>query len=308
MAFTTFQTGAFVAALGVGFAEKVRAFPKSAKPRAVRDHGDLDPVLGRIGSLEVRLAITKKDIRRAQKLRFRVFFEEGGAIADARSALARRDVCPFDRICDHMLVIDHAAKNRFGRLKPKVVGAYRLLRKAVADRHGGFYSAQEFDIAPMLATHQGANFLELGRSCVLAEYRSKRTIELLWRGIAAYVQHYKIDAMIGCASFEGANPLQHALALSFLHHHAQASGEWAARALPERHVAMDMIARDKIDLRRALDALPTLVRGYLRVGAKFGEGAVVDRQFGTVDVLVIMPVAQIDAKYLEHFSPVARAA
>src|SRR5690242_1581116 len=88
MAFTTFQTGAFVAALGVGFAEKVRAFPKGAKPRAVRDHGDLDPVLGRIGALEVRLAITKKDIRRAQKLRFRVFFEEGGAIADARSALA----------------------------------------------------------------------------------------------------------------------------------------------------------------------------------------------------------------------------
>ncbi|MDB5543858.1 MAG: family N-acetyltransferase [Hyphomicrobiales bacterium] len=308
MAFTTLQTSAFVAALGFGFAEKVRAFPNAAKPHAVRDHGDLDPVLGRIGALEVRLAITRKDIRRAQKLRYRVFFEEGGAIADARSALARRDVCPFDRICDHMLVIDHAAKNRFGRAKPKVVGAYRLLRKAVADRHGGFYSAQEFDIAPLLAAHQDANFLELGRSCVLAEYRSKRTIELLWRGIAAYVQHYQVDAMIGCASFEGANPLQHALALSFLHHHAQASGEWAARALPERHVAMDMIARDKIDLRRALDALPTLVRGYLRVGAKFGHGAVVDRQFGTVDVLVIMPVAQIDAKYLEHFSPAARAA
>ena len=71
---------------------------------------------------------------------------------------------------------------------------------------------------------------------------------------------------------------------------------------------MDMIDADKIELRRALDALPTLVRGYLRVGAKFGDGAVVDRQFGTVDVLVIMPVAQIDAKFLEHFSPAAKAA
>ena len=109
--------------------------------------------------------------------------------------------------------------------------------------------------------------------------------------------------MIGCASFEGANPLKHALGLSFLHHHALAQGEWAARALPELSVGMDMISAETIDLRRALDALPTLVRGYLRLGATFGEGAVVDRQFGTVDVLVIMPVSKIDAKYLDHFSP-----
>ncbi len=297
------QTIAFKDAFTAGIGN----FPlKSSRP--VRDHGALDPSLGRMGSLEARLAITKKDIRRAQKLRYRVFFEEGGATADARSALSRRDICPFDRICDHILVIDHAAKNRFGRIKPKVVGTYRLLRKDIADKNGGFYSAQEFNIAPLLAKHGDKNFLELGRSCVLPAYRSKRTIELLWRGIAAYVQHYRIDAMIGCASFEGANPLKHALGLSFLHHHALAQGEWAARALPEQSVGMDMISAETIDLRRALDALPTLVRGYLRLGATFGEGAVVDRQFGTVDVLVIMPVSKIDAKYLDHFSPEKRAA
>lgn len=277
-------------------------------PRAVRDHGTLDPSLGRMGSLEARLAITKKDIRRAQKLRYRVFFEEGGAIADARSALARRDICPFDRICDHMLVIDHEARNKFGRKKPKVVGTYRLLRQDIAQQHGGFYSAQEFDIAPLLARHTGTRFLELGRSCVLPEYRSKRTIELLWRGIATYMQHYRIGAMIGCASFEGTNPLAHALPLSFLHHHAVSEGDWAAKALPERFVSMEMISKDAIELRRALDALPTLIRGYLRVGAKFGAGAVIDRQFGTVDVLVVLPVSAIDAKYLEHFSPTQRSA
>jgi putative hemolysin len=294
-------------AVVMGFGGTIRALPLKM-PRAIRDHGTLNPSLGRMGALEVRLAVTKKDIRRAQKLRYRVFFEEGGAIADARSALARRDICPFDRLCDHMLVIDHSAKNRFGRIKPKVVGTYRLLRKDVADKNGGFYSAQEFDIAPLLARHGDKNFLELGRSCVLPAYRSKRTIELLWRGIAAYVQYYRIDAMIGCASFEGANPLKHALGLSFLYHHALAQGEWAARALPEQSVGMDMISAETIDLRRALDALPTLVRGYLRLGATFGEGAVVDRQFGTVDVLVIMPVSKIDAKYLDHFSPEKRAA
>jgi putative hemolysin len=283
------------------------AMPKPVS-KPVRDHGTLDPCLGHIGALEVRLATTKKDIRRAQKLRYRVFFEEGGAIADARASLARRDICPFDRWCDHILVIDHAHVTRFGRLKPKVVGTYRLLRQEVAEQHGGFYSAQEFDLAPLLARHAGTRFLELGRSCVLPEYRSKRTIELLWRGIAAYMQHYRIDAMIGCASFEGTNALAHAQALSFLHHHAQADGNWAARALPNRFVSMDMMMKEAIDLRAALDALPTLIRGYLRIGAKFGAGAVIDHQFGTTDVLVILPIAAIDAKYLDYFSPVQRAA
>ncbi len=303
IAFIGKPTGMIRTALQASF----RALPKPLQ-RAVRDHGDLDPTLGRMGSLEARLAITKKDIRRAQKLRYRVFFEEGGAIPDARSALSRRDICPFDRICDHMLVIDHAARSKFGRLKPKVVGTYRLLRQDVAQQHGGFYSAQEFNIAPLLAGHPDTRFLELGRSCVLPEYRSKRTIELLWRGIATYMQHYRIGAMIGCASFEGTNPLALALPLSFLHHHAMGEGDWAAQALPERFQSMDMISKDAIDLRRALDALPTLIRGYLRVGAKFGAGAVIDRQFGTTDVLVILPVSAIDAKYLDHFSPTQRAA
>ncbi|MDB5650862.1 MAG: hypothetical protein JWL62_2382, partial [Hyphomicrobiales bacterium] len=152
------------------------------------------------------------------------------------------------------------------------------------------------------------NFLELGRSCVLPAYRSKRTIELLWRGISAYVHHYRIDVMIGCASFEGTNPLKLALPLSFLHHNAMAQGEWATAALPERHVSMDIIMQEAIELRRAVDKLPTLVRGYLRVGAKFGSGAVVDRQFGTTDVFVIMPVADIESRYLDHFSGMRSAA
>lgn len=276
-----------------------------AKPvaRPVRHYGDLNLTLGRIGSLEARLAVTKKDIRRAQKIRYKVFFEEGGAIADARSTITKRDICPFDRLCDHLLVIDHEARSKFGRKKPKVVGTYRLLRQNIAEKHNGFYSAQEFDIAPLLQKHPHVQFLELGRSCVLSEYRSKRTIELLWRGIATYMRHFNIGAMIGCASFEGTDPQKIALPLSFLHHHAASQDDWFAQALPERAVSMDMLAKDKIELRRALDALPTLIRGYLKIGAKFGAGTVIDHAFGTTDVLVILPVDAIDARYLEHFSP-----
>jgi L-ornithine Nalpha-acyltransferase len=263
--------------------------------------GGLGPHLAWSGSLELRLATKKSEIRKAQRLRYKVFFEEGGAAADAAAALIHRDICRFDKVCDHLLVIDHAARNRFGKIKPKVVGAYRLLRQEVAQRHFGFYSAQEFDIGPMLAKHPNSNFLELGRSCVLADYRGKKTIEMLWRGIWAYVKHHRIDAMIGCASLEGTDPEKLAAQLSFLHHHAMAGPEWVVSPLPQRFVAMNRFRVDQVDARRALAALPPLVKGYMRVGARFGAGAVVDRQFGVTDVFVVMPINEIEGRYIEYF-------
>ena len=284
------------------------AFPKALvialakKPKLVRDLNGLPAMPGRSGTLEVRLATTRKEIKTAQRLRYKVFFEEGGATPDAAAALTRRDICPFDHLCDHLLVFDHAARTpRLGRLKPKVVGTYRLLRQDVAARNGGFYSAREFDIAPLLARHPGLRFLELGRSCVLASHRSKKTLALLWRGLWAYVQHHRIDVMMGCASFPGANPLAHALPLRFLAGEAAAPPQWNARAHPRRRVAMSGPAEAKTDARKALAALPPLIKGYLRVGARFGDGAVVDRQFGTTDVFVVMPVAGIAARYAAHF-------
>src|SRR5205823_534371 len=105
--------------------------------------------------------------RRAQKLRYRVFYEEMSAIPDAAARVARRDVDGYDAICDHLLVIDHAGADGTTRQASRVVGTYRLLRQDVAERHGGFYSAGEFDIGSLVARHRGLAFLELGRSCVL---------------------------------------------------------------------------------------------------------------------------------------------
>jgi putative hemolysin len=269
--------------------------------KRVRDHGGLDPVLGRIGSLEVRLAETAKEIRRAQRLRYKVFYEEMSASARAGSILSRRDTDEYDAICDHLLVLDHDA----GKRKPKVVGTYRLLRQEVADRHGGFYTAGEYDIAPLVASHPGLRFLELGRSCVLKPYRNKRTVELLWHGIWTYVLHHRIDVMIGCASLEGTDPRELALPLSFLHHFARAPEGWRTAALPERYTPMDLMDKEEVDPKAALRALPPLIKGYLRLGATFGDGAVVDPQFGTTDVLVILPVSAITPRYIEHFGPAA---
>ncbi|WP_264581017.1 GNAT family N-acetyltransferase [Rhodoblastus acidophilus] len=281
--------------------------PRAGKRFTDPSDSGFGPSLGWSGSLELRIAVKKSEIRKAQKLRYKVFFEEGGATPDPKAALTRRDICRFDKVCDHLIVVDHMARNRFGQIKPRVVGAYRLLRQEVAQAHFGFYSAQEFDIGPLLARHPQSRFLELGRSCVLAEYRGKKTIEMLWRGIWTYVKHYRIDAMIGCASIEGTDVSQMTNQLSFLHHFAQAAPEWQTSPLAHCYAEMNRAPKASVDARRALASLPPLIKGYMRVGAKFGNGAVVDRQFGVTDVFVIMPIAEIDTRYIEYFDDNASA-
>ncbi len=271
---------------------------RSSACRKSRGAG-LDPILGRLGSLEVRLATATREVRRAQRLRYSVFYEERTAVpGGARSS--RRDVDAYDAICDHILVLDH---ERGSGAEPRVVGTYRVLRQEVADRYFGFYSAGEYDLAPLLAANRNLRFLELGRSCVLKPYRNKRTVELLWHGIWTYVLHHRIDVMIGCASLEGTDPDALALPLSFLHHYARAPEAWRARARDDRFTAMDRLPKEAVNPKAALQSLPPLIKGYLRLGASFGDGAVVDRSFGTTDVLVILPVAAISQRYIDHFGP-----
>jgi L-ornithine Nalpha-acyltransferase len=264
-------------------------------------------VYGQIGGLEVRLAETRSDIRRAQRLRYEVFYEEMAASPTFAAQMRRRDEDPYDSICDHLLVIDLTkAPTRAnpwpnGR-NPKVVGTYRLLRQEMAERGRGFYTQGEFDIAPLLAARPaGTRFLELGRSCVLEPYRTKRTVELLWHGLWTYVRENKIDVMIGCASFEGTDPSEHAMALSLLHHQSLAPPEWRCRAHADLYQPMNIIPREQLDLKAALKAMPPLIKGYMRLGAYVGDGAVIDRQFGTTDVLIVMPVAKINPRYFGHF-------
>lgn len=259
--------------------------------------------LGRIGTLEVRLARNGGEVKAAQRLRYRVFYEEMSAIPNASAQFHRRDVDEFDPVCDHVLVLDHDVppSKPFGRRKPRVVGTYRLLRQEVADLNQGFYTAGEFEIDKLIERKADLRFLELGRSCVLKPYRNKRTVELLWHGIWTYVLMHQIDVMIGCASLEGTRPDQLAEPLSFLHQNALAPEEWCVAALPDRHVSMDRLAPEAISTKAALHALPPLIKGYLRLGAYVGDGAVVDHQFGTTDVLMILPVARISERYIAHF-------
>ncbi|MBW0003653.1 MAG: GNAT family N-acetyltransferase [Hyphomicrobiales bacterium] len=276
--------------------ERARKRPLDKGPA---DHAEIN---GRLGSLEVRLARDARDLREAQRLRFRVFYEEMSALAHPMNALLRRDADRFDCVCDHLVVVDredHSQPAIGGG--SKVVGTYRLLRQDVAEERFGFYTSCEFDLAPLLAAHRDMRFLELGRSCVLASHRDKRTLELLWRAISAYVRRHRIDVMIGCASLEGTNPAALAEPLSLLHHHAPCPQGWEVRAHPQRHVPMNIVPKDVLDVKSALRSLPPLIRGYLRLGARFGDGAVIDRQFGTTDVFVLLRTSEIAGRYQDHF-------
>jgi len=262
----------------------------------VRRFDSASPLLGRIGNLEVRLARNAAEVKAAQQLRYHVFYEEMSAQPSKLQRMTRRDRDSFDRYCDHLLVIDN---DRTGAIGDRIVGTYRLMQGDRAALAGGFYTAQEFDIAPMLARHKGRRFLELGRSCVLKDYRGKRTVELLWQGIWAYVLRHDIDVLFGCASLSGTDAKALAAPLAFLQANAAAPAEWRVRA--HAHCGTFFDTAVDTDPRRALAVLPPLLKGYLRLGGYVGEGAVVDHQFGTTDVLIVLPRENINPRYVGYY-------
>jgi putative hemolysin len=247
------------------------------------------------GPLQVRLAESAVDIDAAQALRYRVFYETMGAHPLPGMARLRRDSDPFDEICDHLLVLDHSR----GDGAEAIVGTYRLIRRDAAQRCGRFYSAAEYDIARLIS-YRG-ELLELGRSCVDPSYRTRPAMSLLWSGIAAYVFHYDIALMFGCASLPGTDPDALAAPLSYLHHHHLAPARLRPRALAERYVEMNRLAAAAVDPIRTLAALPPLIKGYLRLGGFVGEGAVIDEQFNTTDVCVVVKTDLVAEKYSRHY-------
>lgn len=254
--------------------------------------------------LSVRLARDADDLLAVQKLRWQVFFAERGAAAvtQASEASTLLDHDDYDDLCDHLLVIDEAAP-----ADACVVGTYRLLRESVARAHSGFYSSGEYDLSPLLGGtwRESGELLELGRSCVLPPYRTSGTIALLWRGISEYIAQHGIALMFGCASFQGVDPAAHAPALSWLYHNHLAPEGMCPRVLAGTGVSMNLLAPGSFDERQAMLNLPPLIKGYLRTGAVFGDGAFVDHAFNTVDVCVVMPVDRIAGRYATRFSAAA---
>ena len=259
------------------------------------------PVLATSGALEVRLAETELEVEQAQRLRYAVFYDEMAAIPSAHMRESGRDFDKYDDVCDHLLVVDRDAHDEDGQ--PLVVGTYRLIREKDAAKVGGFYTSSEYDLLPMISgLPKGTKYLELGRSCVLKSYRNRPgTMQLLWKGLMAYVARFDIDVMFGCASIPGIDPNEMALPLSYLHHACAMPAELRVIARPELYVPMNVIPADQIDERDGIRSLPAMLKGYVRAGCRIGDGAVVDRQFATTDVFIYFPLSTMDARYRSRF-------
>lgn len=234
----------------------------------------------------VRLAHTAEDLRAAQRLRYDVFVTElggGGAMVDHAAQLEQDDLDPF---FDHLLLIDQRSD--------AVVGVYRLMRPEMAAKAGRYYSQNEYDLGPLLAS--GRRILELGRSCVHPDYRGGMAMYHLWSALARYVTQHHIEVLFGVASFHGTDIGALAQPLSLLHHRHLAPPELRVRALEKSFENMDLIDDAHLDRRVAMVQIPSLIKAYLRLGGCVGEGAYVDHAFNTVDVCLIMDTKQMSAR------------
>jgi putative hemolysin len=249
----------------------------------------------RSGNLGVRIAAGSTEIDAVQALRYRVFYQEMGARPDEATTASRRDRDIYDTVADHLLVVDHS----LGEGAENVVGTYRLIQREAARRIGQFYSAAEYDIACIEANP--GRILELGRSCVDDGYRNRAVMQLLWRGIAAYVFRNKIELMFGCASLPGTDPDTLAMELTYLYYNHLAPVAIRPRALQHRYIDMRRLDSQETDSRIALTRLPPLVKGYLRLGGFVGDGAVIDPQFNTTDVAVVVQTDLVTEKYYKHY-------
>ncbi|MGE4313854.1 MAG: GNAT family N-acetyltransferase [Pseudobdellovibrionaceae bacterium] len=255
-----------------------------------------DILSGANDEIHVRLAKTPEEIDAAQYLRYRVFYDECKAIPSEETNKAKRDRDEFDAYAEHLIVVD---PSRGRRATDYIIGTYRLITQKAASKLGHFYSSGEYDIAPMINTN--VPLLELGRSCVEEEYRTRPVLQLLWQGIAHYVFENDVGLTFGCASLHGTDVEKLALELSYLHHFHSCTPELRPRALESRYVDMNLLPVSAIDEAEAFHRLPPLLKGYLRIGAKIGDGAVIDHQFNTTDVCVVLPTSYVKAKYLRHY-------
>lgn len=253
-------------------------------------------------SFIVRLAQTDDDIRAAQRLRYEVFVEEMGATVPDEDARLRLERDRFDPYFDHLLLID---PDRAGDDLRGVVGVYRLMRNDAARAGIGFYGQSEYDLSPLLGPDRKT--LELGRSCVHADYRGGMAMHLLWSGLGDYVVEHGIEVLFGVASFPGTDLDALAAPLSFLHHNHLAPADLRVRAQPDHFAPMDRVPVGEIDRLAALRAIPPLIKSYLRLGGFVGEGAYVDHGFNTVDVCLLMDTARMTAKAREVYSRGAKS-
>ena len=233
----------------------------------------------------MRLAETLAEREAACRLRFAVFnLELGEGIASSWHTGLDQD--QFDPFCEHLIVED--------RTSGQVVGTYRMQSGATAGQNLGYYSEQEFNFAPY--ENLRGEVLELGRASIDRKHRSSEVLTLLWRGIAQYARSCRLRYLIGCSSLNSRDP-QEGWSM-----YRQLGDFLVPDSLCTRPVGSYELPRPEDDLAGGVK-VPKLLRTYIAVGARICGAPAWDREFGTIDFLTLLDLAQLSPAARNRFLP-----
>ena len=251
---------------------------------------EFEPIIFK--NFTIKIAESNFEIKKAQSLRYKIFFKEKKIKRKNLKFFLQRDYDFYDKISDHLIIIDN---NR--EVKDNVIGTYRLLRGNCAKLYRGFYTEQEFDISNLKKNFSSKDILELGRSCVHHEYRSGIILKLLWQGISKYIKICKIKILMGCASFNGTNPSKFKDEFSLLYKSYRLPKSYNVKSLQDNEILFEK----NIEKSTILNRLPPLIKGYLRAGGMVSENFYIDTEFETIDYCVIMLTEKIVSRYQNKF-------
>ncbi len=241
-----------------------------------------------IGTYIVRLAKTKEEIDEVQKLVEEVFFLEEGIDPKTVTQL-EHDIKVINPVCDHLIVI-HKESN-------KIVSTYRLIRREHAEKIGGFYTKSEYDLTKLL--NYNGEILEFSRAVTHKDFRGSGTMMITWKGLAEYIKTFDVKLMFGIPSFHGIDVNKFKNEMSYLYHFHKEREEIYCRS--KEYSSMNLVPKDQINEKESFMKLPALFKGYLRLGAKIGDGAFVDVEFDTIDVFITVETDATNETYKKHF-------
>lgn len=237
-----------------------------------------------VNNFIVKLAETEEEYRGLYKLRyFDLLRNYNSSIQNDQE----EDKDEYDKYCDHLIIID--SDNN------EVVGTYRLIKKSHLSVLKTFLTESEFDLTPL----KNYEVLEVGRAVVKEEYRSSSIISLLWKAVIKYAIAEKVDYMVGTASFHGIDPTPYEDTFSYLYNNYLSSIE--ERCYVNKESSYPLNLKPEYDLEQAKKNLPSLIKGYLNLGASIGDGVFIDKDFNSLDVLIVLKISNISQRYLNRF-------
>lgn len=237
------------------------------------------------GKYQVRLARNSEEVAAAQKLRFRVMYEEKGGHPDLEKTRQEADIDEWDARAFHIIVTDTSATDL------QVMGTLRLVSNLHLEPGQKFYTETAYDIAGL--RNRYSSILELGRFCIRADARQGVVLMLIWKYAMQFIVDNRIEVMIGCASFPGMDVEQHRHVLGYLYRNNLAPEHLRPTPIISNFINIKDIDAPSASFDDATKSIPTLLRGYLKLGARISDTAVLDPVFNSTFICIYVDAMEM---------------